>query len=187
MIDLCELEDVKLRLEMESQDFDTDLAVRITDVSHRIQNALDIDLESQTYVEYHCGGGKWIYVRNPPITSVTSIVFSSTFDFANGETIDTVDYLVTNNGWDISHVVFWPGGSDNLQVTYISGFVDAASVDPPLKQAAAKQVAFEFQHRKTEGLQSVELADGNISKDENNQFLKSVMQTMRKYKKAKLG
>lgn len=187
MIDLCTLADVKLLAEITSTDFDADLNSRITTVSHNLQVALNIDLELQSFVEYHTGGKKRIYVRNPPIISVTSIVLSTSFDFASGETIAASDYLLTNNNWDITHVNCWPGRDSSLKVTYTSGYADASTVPQPIRQAVAKQVVFDFQHRKSTGLMTVELADGSITKEENNLFLKSVDQIKKLYRKVKIG
>lgn len=187
MIDLCTLDDVKLLSEMVTTGFDADLASRITTVSHNLQVALSIDLELQSYVEYHTGGGKRLYVRNPPIVSIASIVLSTSFDFASGETLAAADYLLVNNNWDILHVNNWPGHQGSLKVTYTSGFAAAANVPVPIRQAVAKQVMFEFQHRKSTGLTQVELADGSIMKDENDLFIKSVNQIKKLYRKVKLG
>jgi hypothetical protein len=187
MIDLCTLEDVKLLMESVTNDFDADLESRITTVSENLQTALNIDLELQSYVELHCGGGKYLHPRNPPIISITNIIHSSSFEFGTGLTIDVRDYVISNSGWDITHVTWWPGGPDTIQVTYISGFASATTVPAPIRQAVSKQVLFEFQHRKSTGLTSVELADGTIVKDENDLFLKSVNQIKKLYRKLKIG
>jgi len=190
MIDLTTLDEVKLSLETTNQDHDTDLVSRITDVSHRMQSWFDRDLEQQTYVEVKNGGSKTIYVYNPPIVSITKIISSVLFDFTQGVTLPTTDYLIVNQNWDIDHLYFWPGGRNMLQVTYTGGYLDASNVastlPKDLRGAATKQVVFEFTNRKFVGQTSIDVADGQIGIPEKA-FLDSVMAVMKRYRITKLG
>ena len=72
MIDLCTIEDVKLKLETVTNNFDAEMSSLITDVSHRAQFfPIDMDLELQTYIEIHDGRCKRLYPRNVPVISIT--------------------------------------------------------------------------------------------------------------------
>ncbi len=190
MIDLTTLDEVKLSLEATANNHDTDLESRITDVSHRIQTWLDRDLEQQTYVEIKDGGSPTIYPFNPPIISITGIIVSAVFDFTQGTTIPTTDYLIVNHDWDIDHLWIWPGWRNQLQLTYIGGYLDASNVLSTLRKdlrgAATKQVVFEFQNRKFIGQTSIDVADGQINIPEQP-FLDSVVAVLKRYRITKLG
>jgi hypothetical protein len=190
MIDLTTLDEVKCALETTDSSHDTDLASRITDVSHRMQTFLDRDLEQQTYIEVKNGGCRTIYPDNPPVASITSIVSSVVFDFTQGTTLPTSDYLVVNQGWDIDHLFVWPGGRNMIQVTYVGGYLDANNVSSTLPKdlrgAATKQVVFEFTNRKFIGQTAIDVADGTVGIPEKA-FLDSVMAVMKRYRITKLG
>jgi len=190
MIDLTTLDEVKIALETTNTDHDTDLISRITDVSHRMQSFLDRDLEEQTYVEIHDGGCPRLWVFNPPIISITGIVSSVVFDFTQGTTVPTTDYLIVNQRWDIDHLRLWPGGRNMLEVTYVGGWLDASDVSSALPKdlrgAATKQVVFEFTNRKFIGQTSIDVADGTIGIPEKA-FLDSVVAVLKRYRITKLG
>jgi hypothetical protein len=185
MIDLCTAEDVKLRLETTTNNFDAEVASLITDVSHRMQTWFDRNLLLQTYIEIHDGGCKRIYPREVPVVSITEIRVSLSLDFAGGTVIPSTDYALVNDNWDIAHVATFPARQNGVQVTYTSGYLDAANpatlLPEDLRGACARQVAFEFRYRKFDGF-----ADGALVK-EDKIFLDAVMPVLKKYRKTKLG
>lgn len=190
MINLTTLYAVKEIIDEQTADFDSAIEDRIATVSYRVQTVYDVDLGAQTHTEIHSGGGKRLYIRNPPITTITSVIASSDLVFGAGDLIPASEYAIVNNGWDIAHYSGWPRGRDNIQVIYIAGYIDALSVTPAtnvplwLQSAVATQVAFEFQHRKSVGMSSVDYPDGSISK-ETRPFLREIepaLHTLRKYK-----
>jgi len=190
MIDLTTADEVKLRLETVSNDFDADIASYITDVSHRVQTWLDRDLELQTYTEIHDGGCRRIYPREVPVISITEILSSITMEFATGTVVPTADYKIVNGGWDVAHVHRWPGGEYNIQIEYMSGYLDAATpgslIPEDLRAAVTRQVAYEFKYRKFDGLSSADVADGALVK-EDKIWLDAVKPVLTKYRKTKLG
>jgi len=190
MINLTTLSAVKTLLEETGSSFDVQILQRIEDVSFRVQTVYDIDLKRQTYVEVHDGGTKRLYIRNPPIITITEIRYSRELDFTNGEIIPASEYAIVNGGWDIAHQRCWQYGPSSHRVTYISGYVDALDVATTvpkwLQNTVAKQVAFEFQHRKSEGLSSVDYPDGSISKP-NPDFLRAVVTSLNTLRKYKIG
>lgn len=190
MINLTTLDEVKQSMETTTNDADNDLTDRITDVSHRMQTFLDRNLEQQTYVEVKDGGCPRIYIFNPPIVSITGIISSVVFDFTQGTTLPTTDYLIVNQNWDIDHLFLFPGGRNMIQVTYIGGYLDATNVastlPKDLRGAATKQVVFEFTNRKFIGQTTIDVADGQINIPEKA-FLDSVVAVMKRYRITKLG
>jgi hypothetical protein len=190
MINLTTLQHVTRLLERPDPDFDDDIQNRITDVSHRVQTVYSIDLEQQTYVEIKDGGTRRLYVDNPPIVSVTSIITSNDLQFAGGEVVPTTEYAIVNRGWDIAHQTCFPGGPNGVQVTYIAGYLDAdtagTTLPRALQEAVARQVAYEFENRKSIGLTNVDFPDGSITK-ETDGFLKSVKLILNTLRKIKIG
>jgi len=191
MIDLCTAEDVKLKLETVTNNFDAEIASLITAVSHRAQTfPIDMDLELQTYIEIHDGGCKRLYPRNVPVISITEIRISLSLDFAGGTILPVMDYALVNDNWDIAHVSTFPARQNGVQVTYISGYLDASDslslIPKDLREAVARQIAYEFKYRKFDGLSSADVADGSLVREEKV-FLDTVMPVLMKYRKTKLG
>jgi len=190
MINLTTLEHVRRLLEEPDASFDNDLENRIIDVSFRVQSVYGIDLEQKSYTEIKDGGSKRIYVDNPPILSVTSVTLSNDFDFSSGEIVPATEYLIVNRGWDIEHQTCWAAGPSSVRVIYVGGYLaptDPASTLPrAIQEAVARQVAYEFEHRKSIGLTSVDFPDGSLSK-ETDGFLKSVKIVLNTLRKTKIG
>ena len=191
MINLTTLAHVRRLLAEPDTEFDTDLTNRIIDVSYRIQALYSVDLEQQTYVEIKDGGGRRVYPDNPPIVSVTSVIVSNDLDFAAGETLATTDYGIVNRNWDVAHISCFPAGPNGVQLTYIGGYLDAetqgTTLPRSIQEAVARQVAYEFEHRKSIGLTNVDFPDGSISK-ETDGLLKSVKIVLNhELRKTKIG
>jgi hypothetical protein len=189
MITLTTLAHVRRLLSNPDAQFDDDISNRITDVSYRVQALYSVDLEQQTYIEIKDGGGRRLYVDNPPIVSVTTVIASNDLSFPASDAVPTTDYAIVNRSWDIAHISCWPAGPNGIQVTYIGGYLDAdtsgTTLPRSIQEAVARQVAYEFEQRKNIGLTSVEFPDGSIQK-ETDGILKSVRvvldNTLRKIK-----
>jgi hypothetical protein len=190
MINLTTLEQVRRLLNQPDADFDNDLTNRIAEVSFRVQSVYHVDLEQQTYTEIKDGGGKRLFVDNPPIVSVTSVTLSNDLQFAGGEIVAPTEYAVVNRGCDIEHQTCWAAGPSGVQVIYIGGYLDpsnpASTLPGAIQEAVARQVAYEFEQRKTIGLTTVDFPDGAIVK-ETDDFLKSVKMVLNTLRKMKIG
>lgn len=190
MINLTTLEQVRRLLNQPDAEFDNDLTNRIAEVSFRVQSVYSIDLEQQTYTEIKDGGGRRLFVDNPPIASVTSVTLSDELQFASGEVVPSTEYAVVNRGWDIQHQSCWAAGPSGVQVIYIGGYLDAdnpaTTLPGAIQEAVARQVVYEFEHRKTVGLTNVDFPDGAITK-ETDGFLKSVKLVLNTLRKTKIG
>lgn len=183
---LTTLEDVKLVLEDISgtSSFDSLINSIILAVSQRIELATNRRLFSTTYVELHDGGGQKIFVKNPPITSITSIVYAPDMDFVNGVTLGATEYLLDPS--DKKNAVYstfgaFLSGCEALKVTYIGGFVPADStnpvsnIPPALKTAATLQTVYMWKNRKTVGLDNIQVGEGVLSKVTNRWLLPEVL------------
>ena len=111
-------------------------------------------------------------------------------DFAGGTILPVMDYALVNENWDIAHVSTFPARQNGVQLTYISGFLDASDpttlIPKDLRGAIARQVAYEFKYRKFDGLTSADVADGSLQLEDKT-FLDAVMPILRKHGKKKLG
>ena len=189
---LTTLEEVKCLLGEQTNDFDADLDSRIITISGRANGLASRNFEQNTYVEIHNGGETKIYVDNPPIVSISEIVWDDFGDFANGFVIPTVDYFIVNRGWDIAYSSGpFPGGDSALRVTYIGGFLDAddasSTLPAELTGAIAEQVVYEFRRRKDTGLTEVSMPDGSINKITEREFLPRVRDVLLHTRIRKIG
>ncbi len=178
-MDLTTLSEVKCLLGEDSPDLDVDLSARITAISSRADYMTGRLFSQDTYTEFHDGGERKIYVNNPPILSITSIVWDDFGDFAAGFIIPTVDYFIVNRGWDIAHTAGpFPGGDDGLRVIYLGGYLEASNASSTLPAgltaAIAEQVVYEYRRRRDTGLTEVSMVDGSISKVAEREFLPRV-------------
>lgn len=183
-MDLTSLALVKTYLEEVSTAFDARLESLITDVSLRVQAVYGVDLEFQEQTEYLDGGGKYLYPRNFPIQSIISIEH---VPYWEPELIDPSEYEIVNHQRQVAHYLAFPGGKDGIRMVYESGYQDVSEVPLALQHAVAKQVAFEFQHRKSVGMSEVDVQDGSIRK-ENTLFLRSITPVLsRLLRRTKIG
>ena len=168
--------------------FDALLDAIILAVSQRFELAANRKLFLATRTEIHNGGSPRIYVKSPPITTITSITYAENYDFANGTvlaaseyTLDPSDYknaIYSTFGWFI-------GGAESLKVIYQGGYVSADSTSPVtnipdfIRNAAAQQVVFMFKNRKNIGIDSINIGDGIITKVTNRWFVPEVQDVIR--------
>jgi len=168
---------VKEVLDVASADtsHDTWITNAITSVSERIQNYLNRSLESGTFTEeidIHSPRQKFVFVLNPPITSITSIKSDANWQFASADAIDSEDYnYKASNG----RIVFnrqLQVGPQALQVVYAGGLAaDSATLisDYPLvAHAADLQIASMFRRRTSpQGSQFVNTNQGGELRMDN--------------------
>lgn len=162
--------------------FDALLDAIIRAVSQRIEIAANRKLFSASYVELHDGGSNKLFVKNPPITSITSIVYAPDMDFANGVTLGATEYLLDpsdkRNAIYSTFGAFLPG-CEALKVTYLGGFIGAdlttSTVPDYLKAAATLQAVYVFKNRKTIGFDNVQVGEGVLTKITNKWLLPEVL------------
>lgn len=172
--------------------YDDELNLRIQHVTRRAGTFCNRNFEQASYTEIHDGGESRIYPDNPPIVSVTSLVWDDFGDFSAGFTIPTADYLVVNRGWDIASTAGpFPGGQHGLQLAYVGGYLtasNASSVIPAdLSGAIAQQVVYEFRRRKDTGLTDVSMPNGDITKVAERDFLPLVKDVLKSYRVPHIG
>jgi len=176
-------EQVKLHLEDlgGSSSFDTLFDALILAVSQRIELAANRKLFTATRTELHHGGRSRIYVKCPPITSITSITYGPNFNFTIGTVLGVSEYVLDPT--DNKNVIYstygnFPGGCDELKVVYVGGYVGAdvstTNIPKSLVDAATRQVVYLFKNRGSIGLDNVNLGDGLLQKINNRWLIPEV-------------
>jgi len=163
-------------------------------VSERCASYCNRDFENKSRVEYHDGGGRYLYLMGLPVVgSITSIYGSDTWEWASGDLINVDDYFLHASGMVGYRYGAWPYGPKALKVTYTGGYGSffegegspPEGYNPPpddLEMAARSQVAYDFNRRKDVGLESVSFPDGSIQKVNSGEFLPSVKAVLNRYR-----
>jgi len=193
-VNLTILAKVKTLLEVTETDWDVLINELIGAVSERCASYCNRDFENKSRVEYHDGGGRYLYLMGLPVVgSITSIYGSDTWEWASGDLINADDYFLHASGMVGYRYGAWPYGPKALKVTYTGGYGSffegegspPAGYNPPpdgLEMAARTQVAYDFNRRKDVGLESVSFPDGSIQKVSSGEFLSSVKAVLNRYR-----
>ncbi|MFZ5451464.1 MAG: hypothetical protein ACOZF2_06295 [Thermodesulfobacteriota bacterium] len=178
-----------------SPEADTLLSWLITAVSKRAEALCNREFEKKERVEFHDGGGRYLYLRALPVAEIASIICSDTWDWAGASPLSVSSYafdgatgMVLYRGGD------WPYGEGAVRVIYTGGFDPflEEGVEPPdgytslpedLQQAVCTQVAYEYRRRNDPGLQAVAFPDGSVQKMYVGEFLSSVRNTLLRYRR----
>jgi hypothetical protein len=180
-MDLTTLTGVKALLELTEADWDALVKELIGAVSERCASYCNRDFASKSRVEYHDGGGRYLYLRGLPVVSIASIHGSDTWEWASGDLIDSGDHYLHSSGMVGYRSGAWPYGPKSLKVTYTGGYA-VNGVPDDLEMAARTQVAYDFNRRKDVGLESVSFPDGSIQKVNSGEFLPSVKAVLNRYR-----
>jgi hypothetical protein len=190
---LTTLTKAKALLELTEDDWDGLITELIGAVSQRSASYCNRDFENKSRIEYHDGGGQYLYLKGLPVASITSIYGSDTWEWDAGNLIPAGDYQLLSAGMVAYRYGAWPYGPKALKVTYTGGY-DAfieeegsppEGYNPPpddLEMAVRTQVAYDFRRRKDIGLESVSFPDGSIQKVNSGEFLPSVKAVLDRYR-----
>jgi hypothetical protein len=197
-MDLTTLEKVKALLQGDAPlgpEADDLLSWLITAVSKRAEAFCNREFEKKERVEFHDGGGRYIYLRALPVAEIAAIKCSDTWDWPATSPLSLISYafdeatgMVLYRGGD------WPYGEGAIRVTYTGGFdplLDEGAEPPEgytpvpedLQQAVCTQVAYEYRRRNDPGLQTVAFPDGSVQKLDVGEFLSSVKTTLLRYRR----
>lgn len=166
--------------------FDALLDAIILGVSQKFELAANRPLFTATRVELHNGGCSRLYVKSPPVTAITSIVYAVDYNFAAGTILSPSEYVIDPS--DRKNAIYstfgaFPGGYECLKLTYTGGFIPADTTDTNIpesvKQAATLQAVYLFKNRKTIGFDNTNIGEGILSKVTNRWFLPDVLDVIR--------
>lgn len=131
------------------------------------------------------GGGRFIYLKCPPIVSISAISYSDIWDWASATVLSSSDYSFDPIAGMVQYGGFvWPVGPMGVKVVYTGGY----SVPPlDLDAAVASQVAYNFNRRRDLGLESIILPDGTTQKQSTNEFIQSAKSVFDRYKLKRIG
>lgn len=186
-MDLVKLADVKLHLGISEEADHPELSDMIGTASRWIEQWCRRKFKYQTYTQelYNGTGSYTLYLRNPPVDSVSAIDFRLSSAWSS----QTLTYLRTDDP-DGSGLLFWedtafPRGLMNVRVTCVSGMaVSASTLDPILVQAALELVEVLWR-RKKEGLHlmpSVSMVDGQTHVFRDDPMPRSVRDAVGRYR-----
>ncbi|MFZ5451617.1 MAG: phage head-tail connector protein [Thermodesulfobacteriota bacterium] len=180
-MNLTTLSQVKALLELAETDWDGLIEEVIAAVSERAGTYCNRDFEQKERVEYHDGGGRYLYLKGLPVVAIPSIHGSDTWEWNEGSLIPADHYHLLPAGMVAYRFGAWPYGSKALKVTYTGGCaVDSVPAD--LEMAVRTQAAYDFKRRKDIGLESVSFPDGSIQKVSSGEFLSAVKQVLDRYR-----
>jgi hypothetical protein len=198
-MNLTTLTSVSQLLEIVETDLDPNmqaqLEAKISEVSRRAAAFCNREFERVERVSYHDGGSGYLFLTETPVQEIAEILYSSVWEWESATEYTTSNYALVNAkaGMVGYKGGTWPAGAKAYQVTYTGGYDPAPAyggaepegyvpIPADLEGAVCQQVAYEWRRRNDPGLQSVSLPDGTINKMQVDEWLKSVEQTLRRYR-----
>jgi hypothetical protein len=154
----------------------------IPSVSAEINGYCSRDFGEKERTEYYNGGTEFVFVKNPPIVTLSSIYVDDDYSWGEDYLIEAGDYLVIEQNKILYKEGKWQSGEAIIKVTYLGGYIYPAPVPlgthielpKEVHNAALIQCAYNFKRRKDLGLASVSYPDGQIQKYETGNLLKEV-------------
>lgn len=147
---------------------DDDLIKRlINSATKMIENYCDRRFLSTAYSNerYSGDGGHYLFLRNYPATSLTSIEYmTGDYNSPNWEAYDSEFYSIVTtdekNGGVIYNDIPFYGGENNLRVNYTAGYT---TIPEDIQQACLDLVSWFYKKRKTHGIKSESLGDRSVT------------------------
>lgn len=169
---------VKDLLDIQSSSHDTVLTTMVNAVSKRIESYLDRSLEQTSRTETYNIRPRQnkLFLRQYPVTSVTSVKVALDWDYAAATAVDSSDYNTTSDTGCI-HFQFYPITSylgsnyeyapDAIQVIYTGGFATSTtnliSDYPDIAMAADLQTVAMWRRRDTPQGNNISVGGSSIA------------------------
>lgn len=158
------LANVKARLGITSSADDTLIGLLQDSADKAVANYCNRDFEGGSFTEEHAGGSDFVYLRNFPVSSVTSVKVDSTRAFGAETLVSAADYVVHTDRGVVQSVVgpflprdrpglvnaevrIWTRGPKVVQVVYATA---TGQVPADVKEAYARLVGHWYRQVKTE-------------------------------------
>jgi len=146
---LLTVAEVKIELGIEDDDSNTLLTSLIEAVEGIFGDESGSVLESATYTEYHTTGKNQskIFLKNIPITNISSIHDDPDWDYESADLISASDYTYDST----SGIVYYDGwffeGFNNVKIIYTAGY-SASTLPKSIKQVLIRQVSHWYKDAK---------------------------------------
>jgi hypothetical protein len=184
---LCKLEDLKLYMDIKTEDGEVDDADLLIGLINQITAAMENycglkHFQSTVYTEYFDGGGvNELYPDHYPITSVSGIFDDDSWTWDSDTEISGTDYrIVDHNRILLKSYNIFGDWAQNVKVVYTAGF---ASIPEDLKLACAKEVARLFRTRNDKGVESRSVQNNNtFSRYVMEEFLPETKSVLNRYR-----
>lgn len=157
------LSEVKAWLKIDSDDEDTLLSSLIASATAECEaySGLSFITRSRT-VSLTSFNGRDLILPYGPVTAITSIAYMDSDDVPG--TIDSSDYTLDTKSKlaKIRITESWPHTNrilNNVTVTYVAGYANAAAVPEIAKTAIKKRIAFHYERRGDESAESSDWMD----------------------------
>ncbi len=182
---LCVFDDVKLWAK-DIADSNQLFVERLIDAfTKRAENESHRAWRKATVTEYFTtrSGQSQIRLSRFPVDSITSIKESTNGDFSTATAMASTNYFLdSSRGIVRLRSLTFTEGPGAVQVVYTGGLArDVFAVPADLRQAAAKQVAFEFQRKKQLGVVSMSTEGASVSMELERDLLADVKRTLQNY------
>ncbi len=187
-----------------NEDWDPMISYLITARSNDAELFCNRQFQKLQRVEYHDGGGQFLFLRSRPVYSLVDLKWSLFYDWA--ENYLEISPLAPMAGFnaETGQVILiggidWYSGVKTIQVTYIGGYdlLGTPPSSPPfgtytplpadIEGAICQQVAYDFRRRKDLGLLSITMVDGSIQKKSVDKFLPDVLEVLKRYRNRYVG
>lgn len=148
---LTTLNEMKTFLHVDNSDDDATINNLIDAVSQFFNTYCGRKILARALTEYYDGNGKpWMYVRNPPITTVTTLHVDSERAYGADKLIDSGDYALYQELGKITldNDIF-PAAPQSIKIVYNGGWT-AANVPKDLLNACKEMINFLYS-RSTDG------------------------------------
>ena len=169
--------EVKSYLGISANTYDTVLDFLVSGCVAFVESQIRRKIDSANYTELHNGGKPKYFVRNSPMTAITSVKYNNgTQHTPSWQTVDLENVTFEENG--IVHAPGLPCGSRNIEIKYTGGY---ATTPADLAFVIVQLVAKAFEQRNAQG-KSRE-AMGGVSVDWKDALTPEQEATIKRYRR----
>jgi hypothetical protein len=173
MLWMMTLAEIKGMLGINDPIDDVNLTLKMENLQGRFESELSRTLLRGTYTEYFDGGDTSLFLSAFPVESITSVYVDASRVFAASSLLTSDQYALYRLRGQLKYGsgTPWPDGIQNIQVTYIGGYVAAGTnvidgqyaMDVSLRGAFAMQFEFEWRNKNNLGTNSMSAQGASLN------------------------